>query len=174
MQTVLHTQPSAIFSYQELFQKYLNLNPHTATCIELKKIAADHGCPDYDDKANLLDFLFSEIIQPNLQQPTFVHAFPVELALLAKINDNLAQRFEWFYRGLEVANGFNELNNAAEQEKRFLQNIKLRQEQNKTAPAIDYDFLKCLDKLPDCAGVAIGVDRLVMLALGAESISAVA
>ena len=173
LQNILKTDVSQKYSYQAVFEKYLNINPHTASCAELEKIAAKYNCPNYKNKTDFLDFLFSEKIQPNLQQPTFIHSFPIELALLAKINNGLAERFEWFCKGLEIANGFHELNNKAEQEQRFLENIKFRQAHNKPTPAIDYEFLACLDKLPNCAGVAIGVDRLVLLALNASEIRSV-
>lgn len=170
MQCILCTPKSVVVSYQELFQNHLSINPNLATCAELKEIATNYNCPNYNDKANLLDFLFAEIIQPNLTQPTFVHSFPVELALLAKVNNSLAERFEWFYKGIEIANGFHELNNRVEQEKRFLENLKIRKAQHKQIPQIDYKFLECLDELPNCAGVAIGLDRLIMLAIGEGSL----
>jgi elongation factor P--(R)-beta-lysine ligase len=173
MRWILKTPASVQLSYQEVFTQYLNINPHTASLTELKAAAKDFKCPDYNSKTDYLDFLFSEKIQPNLQQPTFVHSFPVEMALLAKINDGTAERFEWFYQGIELANGFHELNDKQEQEQRFVEHTKTRQAQQKQAPEIDYQFLECLDQLPDCAGVAIGVDRLLLLALSENDIARV-
>jgi elongation factor P--(R)-beta-lysine ligase len=173
MHWILNTPASVQLSYQDVFIKHLNINPHTASLTELKALAADYNCPDYNSKTDYLDFLFSEKIQPNLQQPTFVHSFPIEMALLAKIKDGTAERFEWFYQGVELANGFHELNDKQEQEQRFVEHTKIRQKQHKATPEIDYEFLECLDQLPNCAGVAIGVDRLLLLSLGENDIAAV-
>jgi lysyl-tRNA synthetase class 2 len=108
-------------------------------------------------------------------RPIFLYDFPSSQASLAKIrptNPPVASRFEVYFKGLELANGFHELQDAAEQAARFEKDQAFRKQHGFPDKAIDPRFLAALQSgLPDCAGVALGVDRLVMLALGCERIS---
>ncbi len=107
----------------------------------------------------------------------FVYDFPASQAALAKINPQdprVADRFEVYFKGIELANGFHELDNPQEQLARFeLDNVK-RQQMGLSEQPIDYHLISALESgLPECAGVALGVDRLIMLALGEDHIDKV-
>lgn len=182
LQEILNTEPAERFSYAELFIKYVDSNPHTSTTNELKNKAQQlsiNEIPNFDNenKDNWLFLLMSHIIEPQLGQsaPTFVYDFPSSQAALAKIradNPPVAERFEVYYKGIELANGFHELTNANEQRKRFINDLALRKNLNYPAIPIDERFLAALEHgLPDCAGVALGTDRLIMLALNKENIA---
>ena len=126
----------------------------------------------------LLDLAFASIVVPSFAADalTFVCDYPASQAALARIKPGVpavAARFEVFARGIELANGFHELTDAAEQRRRFEKEIDARRRLGRHAPPLDEAFLDALAHgLPDCAGVAVGVDRLVALALGAESVAA--
>ena len=121
----------------------------------------------------------SEVIEPNIGRhiPCFIYNFPASQASLAKISPtdpNVAERFECYFKGIELANGFNELTDAKAQLERFQQDNCLREKQGKEERTIDKNFIAALAHgLPDCAGVALGVDRLIMLALEANNIDQV-
>jgi len=119
----------------------------------------------------------SHCIEPNLGQnnkPTFIYDYPATQAALAKIrNDNpkVAERFEVYIKGIELANGFNELTDASEQRQRFQQDLIKRKKLNYPELPIDEKFLAALESgLPKCAGIALGIDRLIMLALNENHI----
>jgi lysyl-tRNA synthetase class 2 len=126
-----------------------------------------------------LDLILSHHIEPQLGQDglCFLQHYPASQAALARLSPQdprVAERFELYYRGIELANGFHELGDAGEQRSRFEQDLASRREKGLPEPPIDEALLAALEHgLPDCAGVALGLDRLIMLALGAESISEV-
>ncbi len=100
-----------------------------------------------------------------------VYDFPVSQAALARVNGNVAERFEVYFRGVELANGFHELCDAGLQAERFRQDNEKRQQKGLSTVAIDRRFLAALDHgLPPCSGVALGIDRLIALALNKSSI----
>jgi lysyl-tRNA synthetase class 2 len=182
LQTLLATQPAERLSYADVFAKYLNINPHQCTLSDLKNTAEQQSIteiPHFDstNKDNWLFLLMSHIIEPQLGQtaPVFIFDFPVSQAALAKIRNDqppVAERFEVYYKGIELANGFHELTDAQEQRKRFLNDLALRQHVNYPAIPIDEFLLAALSHgLPDCAGVALGIDRLIMLAAGQDNIA---
>ena len=109
-------------------------------------------------------------VEPNFKGLTVITDFPPSEAALSKIIDGKAMRFEIYYNGVELANGYNELNNSAEQRKRLIEANGQREAMGKKAYPMDEAFIKCLDKLPDCVGVAIGFDRLLQIKLKKPSL----
>jgi len=126
----------------------------------------------------LLDLAFASVVVPSFAADalTFVYDYPASQAALARLKPTVppvAARFEVFARGIELANGFHELTDAAEQRRRFEAEIDTRRRSGRHVPPLDETFLDALVRgLPDCAGVAVGLDRLVALALGADGIAA--
>jgi lysyl-tRNA synthetase class 2 len=124
-------------------------------------------------KGRLIEDLISTIVEPHIIQPTFLVDYPVEMSPLAKKkrgNDRLVERFEGFVDGMEVANAFTELNDPLEQRERFRQQLKERAADEETEVA-DEDFLQALEYgMPPTGGLGIGIDRLVMLLTGQQSI----
>ncbi|MCS7278732.1 MAG: lysine--tRNA ligase [Thermodesulfobacteriaceae bacterium] len=118
--------------------------------------------------------LFEELVEPKLIQPTFVVEFPVEISPLARRNDlnpELADRFELYMAGKEIANAFSELNDPRDQRKRFEEQIALREIDEEIPPEIDEDFLMALEYgMPPCAGEGIGIDRVIMIFTDSPSI----
>lgn len=127
------------------------------------------------ERADWLDYLFCTLIEPNLSQekPAFVSLYPTFMAALAQIKQGRAQRFEVFYKGLELGNGYDELRDPAEQRARFAGFNKKRQQEGREPLALDERFLSALENLPPCAGIAFGFERLVMADLGLERIGQV-
>lgn len=182
LQCILQTPAAKRFSYAEIFNQYLQINPHSATVNELKTCAVKHelfisSSIDQNDRNNWLDLLMSHIIEPHLGQaePTFIYDYPATQAALARIRRDaipVAERFEVYIKGIELANGFYELADAQEQRQRFEENIIERRALGFDEAPIDENFIAALNHgLPNCAGVAIGIDRLLMLAANAETIS---
>ncbi|MCW5899706.1 MAG: lysine--tRNA ligase [Flavobacteriales bacterium] len=118
-------------------------------------------------KGKLIDELFSELVQPELIQPTFVTDFPLEMSPLCKKHredPRLTERFELFVAGFEVANAYSELNDPIDQRERFEEQLKLMERGDDEAMFIDQDFLRALEYgMPPTSGIGIGMDRLVML-----------
>ncbi len=126
------------------------------------------------DRGRLVDELISTFVEPNLIQPTFLLDYPVEMSPLAKArpdDERLVERFEAFAGGMEIANAFTELNDPIEQRQRFLQQQKERQAEGEEVETIDEDFLLALEYgMPPTGGLGVGIDRLVMLLTGQQSI----
>ena len=168
-------------TYEGAFLAHAGVDPHRASVEDLRRRALKLGLSDLEglDRDGWLDLLLSHVVEPQLgrNRPTFLHDFPESQAALAKIRPGdppLGERFEVFVEGLELANGFHELTDAAEQRRRFTRDRDRRREQGRHVPPLDERFLAALEAgLPPSAGVALGVDRLVMLALGATEISEV-
>jgi lysyl-tRNA synthetase class 2 len=178
IQLVLQCGAAERYSYHAIFQKILKVDLAQISIAALEKIAADHHLNNPglgDDHDAWLLFLFSHLIEPKLIAPTFVYDFPQTQAALARIKPNgYAARFELYIRGLEIANGFWELTDAKEQALRFQRDQKIRAEKNLPPQEADELFLSALKHgLPECAGVALGVDRLIMLTMGKTSIKEV-
>lgn len=118
--------------------------------------------------------LFDVLVEPKLLQPTFIIGYPVEVSPLSRRNEtepNLTDRFELFIAGHEIANGFSELNDPADQKERFLQQAADREAGDKAAHYMDKDYIEALEYgMPPTAGEGIGIDRLVMLFTNAASI----
>jgi elongation factor P--(R)-beta-lysine ligase len=183
--TLLGTPPAERLSYRALFARHLGVDPLTASCPDLDRAAAERGllAPPFapDDRDGRLDLLLSHLVEPRLprDRPTFVFDYPASQAALARLRTDadgvvVAERFEAFAGGLELANGFHELTDAAEQRRRFAGDLARRRALGLPAVPLDERLLAALAAgLPDCAGVALGFDRLVMLAAGASSIQEV-
>jgi elongation factor P--(R)-beta-lysine ligase len=115
-------------------------------------------------------------IEPRLIQPSFLYDYPSPLASLAKLlptNPELAQRMEFYIAGIELANGFTELTDAQEQRQRFYQENLIREKHKRAPLPMPEQFLEDLQTMPEAAGIALGVDRLVMLFCNAASIDEV-
>lgn len=173
LQQLLGTNAAVKKSYQEIFQDFLKINPHTINESDLKKCLKQNHlslATQINDIDTLLQLLFTHCIEPHLGKnaPCFIYDFPASQAALSRIQPSdppLAARFEVYFQGIELANGFHELCDASEQRKRFQKNLLLREKEGLHLLPIDELFLSALDQgLPDCAGVALGLDRLIMLA----------
>ncbi|MCX7121490.1 MAG: hypothetical protein NTZ67_06925, partial [Gammaproteobacteria bacterium] len=117
------------------------------------------------DHDTALQILLSHLIEPTMgvEAPLFLYDFPPTQAALSIVDNGVAQRFELYINGSEIANGFHELTDAAEQQRRFEKNQFDRRNNNQAVPEIDHYFIEALKSgLPNCAGVAIGLDRLLM------------
>lgn len=184
LQLILKSKPAERFSYQTLFQHYLQVDPFAIPISELKTLAEKNNIhmrnPEGNTHDDWLNLLISFVIEPQLghDRPVFIYDYPVSQASLSKIRYDkspaVAERFEVYVKGIELANGFHELLDAGEQRKRFEDNNKIREAQNQKIIPIDEQLLGALEHgLPACAGVALGVDRLIMLALSCDKISKV-
>ncbi|GAA0496070.1 elongation factor P--(R)-beta-lysine ligase [Tatumella terrea] len=181
LQQILECGEAETLSYQQAFLRCLNIDPLTAEKEALVAAAATLGVGDLaaseDDRDTLLQLLFMLGVEPKIGQdrPAFVYHFPASQASLAEISTEdhrVAERFEVYYRGIELANGFRELTDAREQRQRFEQDNRRRAEKGLPEQPIDQLLLAALEHgLPDCSGVALGIDRLIMLALKADSLS---
>lgn len=171
-------------SYRELFQQHLRLDPHRAkvaelaVCVEQCGLSMPPGMPT-DDVDPWLDLLLTHVIEPHLGQGrlSFVYDYPVSQAALARLRFDdppVGERFELYLNGLELANGFHELGDAGEQRRRFEAENAARHAQGLPMMPVDERLLAALAAgLPECAGVALGFDRLVMLAAGKATIQEV-
>ena len=143
--------------------------------VDMEKLKAEHRAWTAEE---IEDYAMTTIIEPGLGAE-FIGDYPPERAALAKIRKNskgqeVACRFELYINGMELCNGYEELTDAKEQRKRFLEDMEKRKKMGKPIPKIDEDFLAALEKgMPECSGVALGLDRLYMLALGKENIKEV-
>lgn len=164
--------------YRDVFREHLDIDPHHASTRTLRGVAESHLEIDFDlpDRDAWLDLLFSHLIQPGLLAPCFIHDYPASQAALARLREDdegtmVARRFELIAGGMELANGYHELSDASEQARRFSADLERRRRDGRPRIRTDTAFLEALaEGLPDCAGVALGVDRLLMLQLGVEDI----
>jgi lysyl-tRNA synthetase class 2 len=145
----------------------------------LRKHAVALPVPAPKERDDCLDLLMSTVVGPRLGagRLTFVHEYPVSQAALARIkatDPTVAERFELYLDGMELANGFHELCDAAEQRVRFERDLAQRRARARHEPPLDERLLAALTSgLPDCAGVAVGFDRVLMTAIGARTIDQV-
>lgn len=174
--------PVEHLTYREAFLRHAGLDPHAAEHTQLAACAAAHGLhpPDADLSADAWrDLLLTHLIEPHLggQGLTFLYDYPASQAALARVRPGspaVAERFELYIAGVEIANGYHELGDAHAQHARFEADLKARRTAGRNAVPIDERLLAALAHgLPDCAGVALGIDRLLMLAAGARSLEEV-
>ena len=168
--------------YGECFKSVLGVDPHSAELASLQQLAVNASSDSWaqENRANCLDLLFSLSVEPQLPDGlVFIYDYPACQAALAKLHLNaqgqsVSRRFEVFFNSMELANGYMELTDAVQQRQRFEKDAEQRSAHNKPAIAIDEKLMAALDSgLPACAGVALGVDRLLMHLLGADSIDQV-
>ncbi|EML4852367.1 elongation factor P--(R)-beta-lysine ligase [Morganella morganii] len=181
LQQTLECESAESLSYQQAFLRYLDIDPLTAEKDKLREVAAKLDVSNIadteEDRDTILQLLFMVGVEPHigLEKPTFIYHFPASQASLAEISSEdhrVAERFEVYYKGVELANGFRELTDAAEQRQRFERDNRKRAAMGLPEQPIDENLLAALEHgFPECAGVALGIDRLIMLALGAERIS---
>lgn len=167
-------------TYRELFQQETGLDPFYCNESELASCAIERGILSAPMGHNeWLDLLLSELIQPALPGEVFtvLHDFPPEQAALARIrpgNSPVAERFEIYLGQMELANGYQELTDAEEQLDRFQREAKLADSRGEERTALDMNLIAALNHgLPECSGVALGVDRLLMSCLKLDRIDAV-
>lgn len=175
--------PTLRLTYRDAFRAHAGFDPFAidAAGVAAALRAAGNAVPAAleDDLAAGLDLALALLVEPALDpaRPTFIHEFPTSHAALARIRPGdppVAERFELFLGGMELANGFHELTDAAEQRARFRADLAGRIARGLVTPPVDERFLAALDHgLPACAGVALGFDRLVMFLAGADDIRAV-
>ncbi|ARU55890.1 elongation factor P Lys34 lysyltransferase [Oleiphilus messinensis] len=174
--------PFERITYRDAFRQYAGIDPFLASVAELKScILSFTEMPGLsDDRDLLLDVILSHKVEPRLgaERPSFLHDYPASQAALAQVTQvdgyDVAQRFELYIHGLEIANGYHELLDAREQEQRLQADNRARMTLDKPCRPIDYHLIDALSAgMPACAGVALGLDRLLMIALGAEEIDAV-
>jgi lysyl-tRNA synthetase class 2 len=177
---VLGEKTCRYLTYRDAFQQTFNVDPHCCDLAELKNLAQCHidFQMDSDSRDDWLNLLLAEIIEPQLGvgEPTFLYDYPASQAALAKIaedeqGEKVAQRFELYIDGVELANGYYELTDADEQLRRFEQDQNLRKLLDKAPRESDSRLLAAMQQgIPSCAGVALGVDRLLMLLSGESRI----
>jgi len=175
--------PVEFVSYRDAVHRHAGYDPLEADIRELQRSAQALGLDSAHaaraERDELLDLIVGAQVGPALgaSSLTFLHRYPASQAALARLDPDdprVALRFELYHQGLELANGYHELTNAAEQRARFAADQKIRASRGLPTFQLDAHLLAALDAgLPDCAGVALGIDRVLMLAMNAASIDEV-
>lgn len=171
-------------TYRQVFEERLGLDPHRAPVEDLVRAAEQHGVGprglSIEEREPWLDLLMSLVLEPELGRgrPLLIYDYPASQAALARLRRDgevrVAERFEAYVEGVELANGYHELLDSAEQRRRFDADLESRGSRSLPEPPVDERLLAALDHgLPACAGVSIGFDRLVMLAAGASALEEV-
>lgn len=192
VQTLLDAPPARRTTYREAFARALGLDPHVAPVEGLREAGRERAPElpdtgqassdiDFDNRDDWLNYLLSLYVEPTLgeQQPELLYHYPASQAALARLSeeqgDPVAERFELYYRGVELANGYHELTDANELRQRLTDVNTAREAGGRLALPMPERLLEAMTDpgLPPCAGVAFGFDRLVMLATGAKSIGEV-
>lgn len=178
---VLEVDSFSCQSYRSLFREHLDVDPFTSELSELQALSHTKTgiAADDLDRDGCCDLLMSCCIEPLLgrDEITFVTDYPASQAALAKVRqdddgDLVAARFECYYQGIELANGYHELTDAEEQAKRFAADNEQRRKLGLPQVTVDQHLIEALAAgIPECAGVALGFDRLLMLKAGADRLS---
>jgi lysyl-tRNA synthetase class 2 len=166
-------------SYSAALQRHAGVDAFSSSDAELRDASLTHGitCAAELDRDAKLDLLMGLVVGPRLgrENPCFICDYPASQAALARLRPGqprVAARFELYLDGLELANGFHELVQPKEQRGRFTQDLELRRARAQVQPPLDENLLAALENgMPDCAGVALGFDRLVAIALGANRLA---
>ena len=183
-EALLDRGPANRISYAEAFEQHAGVNPHTCDLHDLFTAASTHGIapPDSVDpyeRDGWLDLLLVELVQPHLGQdgPTILYDYPASQAAMAKVREDsppVAERYELYVSGIELANGYHELLDPAELGRRNQTANEQRAGDDKQFLPEESRLLSAMTHgLPPCCGVALGLDRLAMIATGAESIDEV-
>jgi lysyl-tRNA synthetase class 2 len=186
VQALLATPRAARTTYAAAFQRTLGIDPHTATVAELVAttkaagVTSPNGMP-HDDRDVWLNLLLATRVEPQLghNRPEILYHYPASQASLANVvttdaGYEVAERFELYYRGIELANGFHELGETVEMRRRFEAVNSARVAEGRKPLPVPESLLHAMELgLPPCTGCALGFDRLAMLAAGARSIDEV-
>lgn len=181
-QALLDRGPAATFTYQQAFERHVGVDPHTAPMQAFAEVARRRGLsvPEsltVDDRDAWLDLLLVEMVEPHLgcDRPAILYDYPASQAALARVRPGappVAERFELYVEGIELANGYHELLDAEALVARNRLNNQSRQAAGKPALPEESRLLAAMRTgLPDCTGVALGFDRVVMLAGGAATLA---
>jgi lysyl-tRNA synthetase class 2 len=170
-------QPPDRMTYQAAFELYAGFDPHLASLEDLQTRSASLGLSAPGaDRDSLLNFLLAAVVEPNLgiDRPVFLYDYPATQGALARIDPGppaVAQRFELYVRGVELCNGYQELLDADELHERSIRQNAIRRSLGKRELPVEPRLLEAMrNGLPACAGVALGFDRLMMLAVGATDL----
>ncbi|WP_352336825.1 EF-P lysine aminoacylase EpmA [Psychrobacter sp. 16-MNA-CIBAN-0192] len=174
------------YRYVDAFMDFVGIHPLTASIDALQAVAEDKGLTGFDftlaedSRQSWLDLLFSHAVEPNLghELPTLIIDYPPATAALAKTaldkdGHLVAKRFELYINGIEIANAYDELADGQALRQRFEQDNALRRQHNLPVMPIDEHLLAACDDLPPCSGIAVGIDRLLMVLTGAKNLQAV-
>ncbi len=180
-------EPPELLTVRDAFRRYAGIDLYDSLPIDgraetetLARQAKNSGvrvAPD-DDWSDIFSRILTERVEPNLGlgRPTVLHAYPASEAALAQANPKdprIAERFELYCCGVELANAFHELRDPGEQRRRFAASMKEQERIFGVSHPIDEDFLAALADMPDASGAALGFDRLIMLATGAKRVESV-
>jgi len=174
--TIDYKPPWERISYFEAIERYTGTDLYGKDVDQLSEAVKNLNVDieECSDKGDILDEVFSQMVEPNLIQPTIVFDYPIELSPLAKRHrseDGLAERFEGYCCGKEICNAFSELNDPIDQRERFEQQARLRAAGNEEAMVVDEDYLRAMEYgMPPTAGLGVGIDRLVMILTDMPSI----
>ncbi len=192
VELVLGQQSVKTIGYRQLFIDHLDIDPFTASDAALARCAREHVeySAEQEPRDTWLDLLMSHVIEPSLRGITLVHSYPASQAALARVVSVLdteaektgrpnaeteiacGLRFELYVNDVELANGYQELSEASEQRQRFQRDNAILEARGDKARPVDERLLAALAAgLPDCSGVALGLDRLLMLKLGARNLA---
>jgi lysyl-tRNA synthetase class 2 len=176
VQSVANTPPAKRFSYQNVFVEYLAIDVFECSDYEISQLVLNNiqgATTEWNlSTDDALELLMSQLIEPKLAElevPVFIYDFPATQSQLAKLTGDknghqIAKRFELYAGGMELANGYDELLDADELAERFTADNKQRRQQNKSTMPVDENLLAAMRAgLPQCTGVALGLDRLMML-----------
>ena len=170
------SRPWKRISYVDAIKDKTGVDAITASENDLRALAKNIGIEieGLFGKAKLIDEIFSQVVEPEIVQPTFVVDYPLILSPLAKKHrskEGLVERFEGYVAGKEICNAFSELNDPIDQRKRFEDQVRMREAGDEEAHQVDEDFLRSMEYgMPPMAGLGIGIDRLVMLLTNQSSI----
>jgi len=185
-----HSIVMSHYRYVDAFMDFVGIHPLTASLAALQAVAEDSGLTGFDfnntddseesRRQSWLDLLFSHAVEPNLGHdlPTLIIEYPPATAALAKIaldkeGNKVAKRFELYINGIEIANAYDELADGQALRARFEQDNQLRQRHHLPQMPIDEHLLAASNDLIPCSGIAVGVDRLLMVITGASSLEEV-